>query len=148
MHRDRLRFDVALGHDGWRARRKAIELCSEHRGALTSLPPSVGTFRNRSPTSMEGIAVPASCHSPTTGNVGRYTLANRLVMAPMTRSRAELDGTPSALAPTYYSQRASVGLIVTEARSPPTTGRATSPLLAFIPTPMVRDGRRCRLRVT
>lgn len=27
--------------------------------------------------------------------VGRYTLSNRLVMAPMTRSRAESDGTPT-----------------------------------------------------
>jgi N-ethylmaleimide reductase len=43
--------------------------------------------------------------------VGRYILSNRLVMAPMTRSRAELDGTPNALAVTYYSERASVGLI-------------------------------------
>jgi 2,4-dienoyl-CoA reductase-like NADH-dependent reductase (Old Yellow Enzyme family) len=44
--------------------------------------------------------------------VGRYTLPNRLVMAPMTRSRAKLDGTPGELAAEYYAQRASVGLIV------------------------------------
>lgn len=50
--------------------------------------------------------------------VGRHTLSNRLVMAPMTRSRAEFDGTPSAMAPTYYFQRASVGLIVTESTQP------------------------------
>ena len=50
--------------------------------------------------------------------VGRYTLSNRLVMAPLTRSRAEFDGTPNALAATYYSQRASVGLIVTEGTQP------------------------------
>jgi N-ethylmaleimide reductase len=55
--------------------------------------------------------------------VGRYTLANGLVMAPMTRSRAELDGTPSALAPTYYSQRAGVGLIVTEGTQPSDDGQ-------------------------
>jgi N-ethylmaleimide reductase len=30
--------------------------------------------------------------------VGRYTLPNRLVMAPMTRSRARFDGTPGKLA--------------------------------------------------
>ena len=41
--------------------------------------------------------------------VGRYTLPNRLVMAPMTRSRATLDGTPGELAAEYYAQRASVG---------------------------------------
>ena len=55
--------------------------------------------------------------------VGRYTLSNRLVMAPMTRSRAEFDGTPSALAATYYSQRASVGLIVTEGTQPSDDGQ-------------------------
>ena len=44
--------------------------------------------------------------------VGRYTLPNRLVMAPMTRSRAKFDGTPGELAAEYYAQRASVGLIV------------------------------------
>ena len=46
--------------------------------------------------------------------VGRYTLSNRMVMAPMTRSRAGDDGVPSELAITYYSQRASAGLIITE----------------------------------
>jgi N-ethylmaleimide reductase len=46
--------------------------------------------------------------------VGRHTLSNRLVMAPMTRSRASDDGVPSELAITYYSQRASAGLIITE----------------------------------
>lgn len=39
-------------------------------------------------------------------------------MAPMTRSRAELDGKPSALAPTYYSRRAGVGLTVTDGTQP------------------------------
>ena len=46
--------------------------------------------------------------------IGRLTLANRMVMAPMTRSRAGDDGVPSELAITYYSQRASAGLIITE----------------------------------
>jgi N-ethylmaleimide reductase len=55
--------------------------------------------------------------------VGHYTLPNRLVMAPMTRSRAEFDGTPSELAAEYYSQRASVGLIVTEGTQPSDDGQ-------------------------
>ncbi len=50
--------------------------------------------------------------------VGRYTLPNRLVMAPMTRSRADDAGVPGELAPVYYAQRASAGLIVTEGTSP------------------------------
>lgn len=56
-------------------------------------------------------------------NLGRYTLQNRLVMAPMTRSRAQFDGTPGELAATYYSQRASVGLIVTEGTQPSEDGQ-------------------------
>jgi 2,4-dienoyl-CoA reductase-like NADH-dependent reductase (Old Yellow Enzyme family) len=55
--------------------------------------------------------------------VGRFTLANRLVMAPMTRSRAQLDGTPGELAAKYYAQRASVGLIVTEGTQPSDDGQ-------------------------
>ena len=45
--------------------------------------------------------------------VGPYTLANRLVMAPMTRNRAP-EGVPTELTATYYRQRASAGLLVTE----------------------------------
>ena len=55
--------------------------------------------------------------------VGRYNLTNRLVMAPMTRSRADFDGTPGALAADYYAQRASVGLIVTEGTQPSDDGQ-------------------------
>jgi 2,4-dienoyl-CoA reductase-like NADH-dependent reductase (Old Yellow Enzyme family) len=55
--------------------------------------------------------------------VGRYTLSNRLVMAPMTRSRAQLDGTPGELAATYYAQRAGVGLIVAEGTQPSDDGQ-------------------------
>jgi len=55
--------------------------------------------------------------------VGRNTLTNRLVMSPMTRSRAGLDGTPGDLAAEYYAQRASVGLIVTEGTQPSDDGQ-------------------------
>jgi N-ethylmaleimide reductase len=55
--------------------------------------------------------------------IGRYTLPNRLVMAPMTRSRAKFDGTPGDLAAEYYAQRASVGLIVTEGTQPSDDGQ-------------------------
>lgn len=59
----------------------------------------------------------------TTVDVGRYVLPNRLVMAPMTRSRAEFDGTPGALAAEYYAQRAEIGLIVTEGTQPSDDGQ-------------------------
>lgn len=42
-------------------------------------------------------------------------LANRVVMAPMTRSRATRDGDVGPYAAQYYAQRASAGLIITEA---------------------------------
>lgn len=50
------------------------------------------------------------------------TLANRTVMAPMTRSRAVQGNAPDALMAEYYAQRASAGLIVTEGTSPSPNG--------------------------
>jgi len=47
--------------------------------------------------------------------IGSITLPNRMVMAPLTRGRAEADGTPSDLMAHYYRQRAEAGLIVSEA---------------------------------
>jgi hypothetical protein len=47
--------------------------------------------------------------------LGDLSLANRMVVAPMTRSRAVEGNVPNPLAATYYLQRASAGLIVTEA---------------------------------
>jgi N-ethylmaleimide reductase len=47
--------------------------------------------------------------------LGALTLANRIVMAPLTRNRAGTGLVPGALAATYYAQRASAGLIITEA---------------------------------
>jgi N-ethylmaleimide reductase len=48
-------------------------------------------------------------------HLGDLELANRMVMAPMTRSRALADGVPNPITATYYTQRAGTGLIVTEA---------------------------------
>lgn len=47
--------------------------------------------------------------------LGPYTLPNRLVMAPLTRNRAGDGNVPRELNATYYTQRASAGLIITEA---------------------------------
>lgn len=55
--------------------------------------------------------------------VGKNTLQNRLVMAPMTRSRAHPDGTPGELAAQYYAQRASMGLIISEGTQPSDDGQ-------------------------
>jgi N-ethylmaleimide reductase len=48
-------------------------------------------------------------------DLGPLTLPNRIVMAPMTRNRAGAGNTPTALNASYYTQRASAGLIVAEA---------------------------------
>lgn len=48
-------------------------------------------------------------------NVGSLTLPNRVVMAPLTRMRAAAGDVPTPLIAEYYRQRASAGLIVTEA---------------------------------
>jgi N-ethylmaleimide reductase len=47
--------------------------------------------------------------------LGQTAAANRIFMAPLTRSRAQADGTPSDLAAEYYAQRASAGVIISEA---------------------------------
>jgi N-ethylmaleimide reductase len=49
------------------------------------------------------------------GRIGAIDVANRIAMAPLTRSRAGLDGVHTPLAARYYGQRASAGLIITEA---------------------------------
>jgi N-ethylmaleimide reductase len=54
--------------------------------------------------------------------LGAIQLANRTVMSPLTRSRASFDNTPNALMATYYAQRASAGLIITEGTSPSPNG--------------------------
>lgn len=65
-----------------------------------------------------------------TARIGRYTLKNRVVMAPLTRSRADNpEHVPTDLHVTYYSQRASAGLIVSEATqiSPQGVGYINTP---------------------
>jgi N-ethylmaleimide reductase len=62
-------------------------------------------------------------------DLGSLRLPNRMLMAPMTRSRANDAGVPSDLVPTYYQQRAGAGLIVTEATyvSPMAKGYVRTP---------------------
>ena len=48
---------------------------------------------------------------------GKFSLKNRVVLAPMTRARASANRMPNALMAEYYAQRAGAGLIITEATS-------------------------------
>ena len=46
--------------------------------------------------------------------LGAVEVSNRIVMPPMGRTRADKDRAPTALMETYYAQRASAGLIISE----------------------------------
>lgn len=55
--------------------------------------------------------------------LGRIDLPHRLALAPMTRNRANADGTPGDLAAEYYGQRSSLGLLITEGTQPSADGQ-------------------------
>jgi len=61
--------------------------------------------------------------------VGAWNLPNRIIMAPLTRSRAGAEMLPNSLMAEYYRQRASAGLIISEATSvtPMGVGYADTP---------------------
>ncbi|TFW13877.1 alkene reductase [Duganella callida] len=59
--------------------------------------------------------------APTT--IGAIAVTNRVAMAPLTRSRADMDGVHSELAVEYYRQRAGAGLIISEATNISREGR-------------------------
>jgi N-ethylmaleimide reductase len=70
--------------------------------------------------------------------LGDLDLSNRLVMSPMTRSRALEGNVPNPLAATYYAQRASAGLIVTEATQVSPQG------VGYIRTPGIHSAEQVR----
>lgn len=55
----------------------------------------------------------ASLFSPV--SLGSLSLPNRILMAPLTRCRADADHVPTAIMAEYYAQRASAGLLIAEA---------------------------------
>src|SRR5450432_1522767 len=68
--------------------------------------------------------------------LGELELANRTVMAPMTRSRAAEGNVPNPLDATYYAQRASAGLLITE-------GTQVSPQgVGYIRTPGIHSAEQ------
>ncbi|MGA5069112.1 alkene reductase [Streptomyces exfoliatus] len=68
------------------------------------------------PVSTSELLPTPSLFSPV--SLGKIELANRIVMAPLTRVRAGSSGIPGDLMVEYYRQRASVGLIITEGTYP------------------------------
>src|ERR1700722_13087872 len=61
--------------------------------------------------------------------LGAIQIPNRIIVAPLTRMRAAIGNTPTAINATYYAQRASAGLIITEgtAISPEAHGYPCAP---------------------
>lgn len=68
--------------------------------------------------------------------LGELKLANRIVMAPMTRSRADASGVPTAQMVEYYRQRASAGLIIAEGSAPSADG------LGYCRTPAIYNAEQ------
>jgi N-ethylmaleimide reductase len=72
----------------------------------------------------------------TPGRIDGFDTKNRMIMAPMTRSRAMAKGVPSELAIEYYAQRASAGMICTEGTAPCAVG------LGYARTPAIENAEQ------
>jgi len=71
--------------------------------------------------------------------LGSIAMSNRMVMAPLTRNRSSMEGVPQDINVTYYEQRATAGLIITEATPISAMGHGY-PLLPGIYTDAQVDG--------
>jgi N-ethylmaleimide reductase len=71
--------------------------------------------------------------------LGSIAMSNRMVMAPLTRNRSSMEGVPQDINVTYYEQRATAGLIITEATPISPMGHGY-PLLPGIYTDAQVDG--------
>ncbi|WP_223538715.1 alkene reductase [Pseudomonas sp. BF-R-12] len=81
-----------------------------------------------------------SLHHP--AQLGELYLKNRIIMAPMTRSRATEANTPNALMAEYYSQRAFAGLIIVEGTSPSPNGLGYARMPALFNGAHVQDWKQ------
>ena len=78
--------------------------------------------------------------------LGKLQLRNRIVMAPMTRSRA-IGNLPNELMAQYYEQRASAGLIITEGIAPSPNGLGYARIPGLFSAEQVRGFQRITSRV-
>jgi len=72
----------------------------------------------------------------TPGRINGFETRNRIIMAPMTRNRADAGAVPSDMAVEYYSQRASAGLIISEGTAPSAAG------LGYARTPAIETAEQ------
>lgn len=77
----------------------------------------------------------------TPATLGDLPLKNRVVMAPLTRSRA-IGNVPNALMEKYYRQRAGAGLIITEGTSPSANGLGYARIPGLFTSVQVQAWRR------
>jgi N-ethylmaleimide reductase len=75
-------------------------------------------------------------------SLGPLVLSNRIVMAPLTRSRSSEEGVPPDFAPRYYAQRATAGLIVSEATNISAQARGYAFTPGIWSGPQVQSWRR------
>ena len=73
--------------------------------------------------------------------LGELTLRNRIVMAPMTRSRAD-GNVPNALMAQYYGLRAEAGLIITEGTAPSPNGLGYARIPGFFSEAQIAGWRQ------
>ena len=81
-----------------------------------------------------------SLYTPYT--LGKATLANRIVMAPLTRNRAGAEFVPGDLAVQYYEQRASAGLTIAEATQISQQGQGYQDTPGIYTTAQIEGWRR------
>jgi N-ethylmaleimide reductase len=74
--------------------------------------------------------------------LGRLDLRNRIVMAPMTRSRAGTEDEPTELVVEYYRQRASAGMIISEGIYPSADGKGYCRTPGLVTDAQVEGWRR------
>ena len=79
---------------------------------------------------------------------GDLSLANRIVMAPLTRSRAGTDGVPTEVMVDHYAQRSSVGLIISEGTFPSLAGKVFDGQPGLVTDAQLAGWRRSPTRCT
>lgn len=78
--------------------------------------------------------------------LGRMELPNRVLMAPLTRMRAGTGNVPSELSATYYAQRASAGLIISEGTAVSEQGQGYPSAPESTPPNKLPGGKQLRRR--
>lgn len=118
---------------------------SRHKRNRNRLSPGCAWYTNSGPghygpAATERKTLRVKLFTPLT--IGTMELPNRLVMAPLTRMRADLNGVPTDVMVDYYRQRASLGLIVSEGIYPSFTGQGNTRMPGLVTEDHVTGWKR------